>query len=85
MPFYWKGMPFGCSSGLASNPTDPLGPERGGLDEGDFGHAPDLQKALRETTAVIHLVCTTRPKSSNDEPIFDVQSNVISTLQLSRQ
>jgi UDP-glucose 4-epimerase len=50
--------------------------------EGDFGHAPDLQKALRETTAVIHLVCTTRPKSSNDEPIFDVQSNVISTLQL---
>lgn len=31
---------------------------------------------------MVHLVCTTRPKSSNDEPIFDVQSNVISTLQL---
>lgn len=50
--------------------------------EGDFGHSPDLQKALQGASAAIHLVCTTRPKSSNEEPIFDVQSNVISTLQL---
>lgn len=50
--------------------------------EGDFGHLPDIQMALEQATAVIHLVCTTRPKSSNDEPIYDVQSNVISTLQL---
>lgn len=50
--------------------------------EGEFGHLPDIQKALKGASAVIHLVCTTRPKSSNDEPIFDVQSNVISTLQL---
>ncbi|MEY4353698.1 MAG: hypothetical protein RLZZ609_1939 [Cyanobacteriota bacterium] len=50
--------------------------------EGDFGHLPDMRLALEGATAVIHLVCTTRPKSSNDEPIFDVQSNVIATLQL---
>ncbi|MGA1304243.1 MAG: NAD-dependent epimerase/dehydratase family protein [Cyanobium sp.] len=50
--------------------------------EGDFGYLPDVQLALEQATAVIHLVCTTRPKSSNDEPIYDVQSNVISTLQL---
>lgn len=50
--------------------------------EGDFGHIPDMRLALQGATAVVHLVCTTRPKSSNDEPIYDVQSNVISTLQL---
>lgn len=50
--------------------------------EGDFGHLPDVRLALQGAWAVVHLVCTTRPKSSNDEPIFDVQSNVISTLQL---
>lgn len=50
--------------------------------EGDFGHIPDIQKALAEATAVVHLVCTTRPKSSNDEPIYDVQSNVVASLQL---
>jgi UDP-glucose 4-epimerase len=50
--------------------------------EGDFGHSADLQKALQGASAAIHLVCTTRPKSSNEEPIFDVQSNVVSTLQL---
>jgi UDP-glucose 4-epimerase len=31
---------------------------------------------------VIHLISTTLPKSSNDDPIFDVQSNVVSTLRL---
>jgi UDP-glucose 4-epimerase len=50
--------------------------------EGDFGHIPDIRQALKGADAVVHLVCTTRPKSSNDEPIFDVQSNVVSTLQL---
>lgn len=50
--------------------------------EGEFGHIPDIQIGLEAATAVVHLVCTTRPKSSNDEPIYDVQSNVISTLQL---
>lgn len=49
---------------------------------GDFCQAEDLKKALQGTSAVIHLAWSTRPKSSNDAPIFDVQSNVIATLQL---
>ena len=53
--------------------------------EGDFGHLADLKKALEQATSVIHLVCTTRPKSSNDEPIYDVESNVISTLRLLKE
>ncbi|MFN9629856.1 MAG: NAD-dependent epimerase/dehydratase family protein [Cyanobacteriota bacterium] len=50
--------------------------------QGNFGHLPDVREALKGATSVIHLPWTTRPKSSNDEPIFDVQSNVVSTLQL---
>ena len=32
--------------------------------------------------AVMHLVSTTLPKGSNDDPIYDVQSNVVATLQM---
>jgi UDP-glucose 4-epimerase len=32
--------------------------------------------------AVIHCVSTTTPKSSNESPEFDIQSNVIGTLYL---
>ncbi|WP_122745997.1 NAD-dependent epimerase/dehydratase family protein, partial [Pseudomonas viridiflava] len=31
---------------------------------------------------VLHLVSTTLPKSSNDDPIYDVQSNMVSSLQM---
>ena len=50
--------------------------------EGDFSYLPDVQLAMKGVSAVVHLVCTTRPKSSNAEPIYDVQSNVVTTLKL---
>jgi UDP-glucose 4-epimerase len=31
---------------------------------------------------VLHLVSTTLPKNSNDDPIYDVQSNLVATLQM---
>jgi UDP-glucose 4-epimerase len=31
---------------------------------------------------VVHLVSTTLPKSSNDDPVYDVQSNLVATLHL---
>jgi UDP-glucose 4-epimerase len=49
---------------------------------GDFSHAHDVREALKGVDSVVHLVCTTRPKSSNEEPIFDVQTNLVATLQL---
>lgn len=49
---------------------------------GDFSHPHDVREALEGVDAVVHLVCTTRPKSSNEEPIFDVQTNLVATLQL---
>ncbi len=50
--------------------------------EGDFGSAFEVSEALDGMDAVMHLISTTLPKSSNDNPIYDVQSNVVSTLQL---
>lgn len=49
---------------------------------GDFISAHDIENALTDIDIVIHLVSTTLPSSSNDDPIHDVQSNVVSTLQL---
>jgi hypothetical protein len=49
---------------------------------GDFGQLADVKKALKDASAVVHLAWSTRPKSSNDAPILDVQSNVVATLQL---
>jgi UDP-glucose 4-epimerase len=49
---------------------------------GDILSAHDVSDAIDGMDAVLHLVSTTLPKSSNDDPIFDVETNVIGTLQL---
>lgn len=49
---------------------------------GDMMSIHDLTEAIAGVDVVIHLVSTTLPKSSNDDPIYDVQSNLISSLQL---
>jgi len=49
---------------------------------GDFSSPRDISEAVSGMDAVLHLVSTTLPKSSNDDAIYDVQSNVISTLQM---
>lgn len=49
---------------------------------GDLMSTHDVGAALDGVDAVMHLVSTTLPKSSNDDPIYDVQSNLVATLQL---
>ena len=50
--------------------------------EGDFVNHDDLSRALSGCDIVFHLAWTTLPKSSNDNPIYDVETNVIGTLHL---
>lgn len=50
--------------------------------EGDFINEDDLALALDGAEAVFHLVSTTLPKSSNDNPVYDVETNTIGTLRL---
>jgi len=50
---------------------------------GDFGNVGALSELIAAGfDAVIHCVSTTTPKSSNESPEFDIQSNVIGTLNV---
>jgi UDP-glucose 4-epimerase len=49
---------------------------------GDLLSMQDVTNAVRDTDAVLHLISTTLPKNSNDDPIYDVQSNVVGSLQI---
>jgi len=50
--------------------------------EGDMLSEGDLKKCLRGADAVLHLVSTTLPKNSNEDPIYDVESNLVGSLRL---
>lgn len=47
---------------------------------GDLVSAHDVGEAIDGMDVVLHLVSTTIPKTSNDDPIYDVQSNLVATL-----
>jgi len=49
---------------------------------GDMQSPHDVMTALEGMDAVLHLVSTTLPKNSNEDTVFDVQSNLVSTLHL---
>ena len=49
---------------------------------GDMLSPHDLALAIDGMDGVIHLVSSTLPKNSNQDAIFDVQSNLVATLQL---
>jgi UDP-glucose 4-epimerase len=50
---------------------------------GDFGNVGALDELIATGfDAIVHCVSTTTPKSSNESPEFDIQSNVIGTLYL---
>src|ERR1700741_2607658 len=49
---------------------------------GDFVNPDDLARALPGMEVVFHLISTTLPKSSNDNPLYDVGTNVVGTLRL---
>jgi len=49
---------------------------------GDFSSTHDVSAAIEGVDAVMHLVSTTLPKNSNDDPVYDVQSNIVATLQM---
>jgi UDP-glucose 4-epimerase len=50
--------------------------------EGDFVNQGDLEPAISGCDIIYHLVSTTLPKSSNENPLYDIETNVIGTLRL---
>lgn len=49
---------------------------------GDILNLHDVTEAMQGVDAVFHLVSTTLPKNSNDDPLYDVQSNIVASLQI---
>jgi UDP-glucose 4-epimerase len=50
--------------------------------EGDFNNEIDLKNALKGVDYVYHFVSTTLPQSSNLNPFYDVESNVLGSIKL---
>jgi len=49
---------------------------------GRIDDAGQVAEALHGIDIVFHLVSTTLPETSNDDPVFDVESNLIATLRI---
>lgn len=49
---------------------------------GDLMSTHDVAQAVEGMDIVLHLVSSTLPKGSNDDPIYDVSTNLIGTLQI---
>jgi UDP-glucose 4-epimerase len=67
------------STGLPSSVT---GHPRLEYLEGDVLNVDDLETALRDMEYVYHLVSTTLPKSSNDNPEYDISTNLVVSVRL---
>ncbi|MEE9234552.1 MAG: NAD-dependent epimerase/dehydratase family protein [Candidatus Acidoferrales bacterium] len=50
--------------------------------EGDFRQSGELGKAVEGCETAIHLVGTTVPSSSNRDPVFDLETNLVGTVRL---
>lgn len=48
----------------------------------EFKNLKEHPEIFRQIDGVYHLVHSTTPKTSNDDPIYDIESNVIGTIQL---
>lgn len=50
--------------------------------EGDFLNTEEVNEALHECEVIFHLVSTTIPKSSNDNPIYDIETNILGSVRM---
>ena len=49
---------------------------------GDFFSLHDVDRTIEGVDLVLHLISTTLPGNSNNDMVYDVQSNLVATLQL---
>ncbi len=53
--------------------------------EGDFNNVIDIRNSLKNIDYVFHLVSSTLPAGSNDNPVYDAETNLISSLKLFKE
>lgn len=49
---------------------------------GDFGVEAEAARALRDVDVCFHLACSTTPKTSNEDLLFDLDSNLLATVRM---
>ncbi|MBS1997098.1 MAG: NAD-dependent epimerase/dehydratase family protein, partial [Cyanobacteria bacterium SZAS LIN-2] len=49
---------------------------------GEFSNHGEIAEAVAGMDWVFHLACTTLPQTSNDDPVYDIHSNIGGTVQL---
>jgi len=49
---------------------------------GDFGSESDVSEAVDSCEVCFHLISTTVPKSSNLNPVFDIETNLVGTVRM---
>ena len=52
------------------------------LVEGNFLDPDTVRAALQDVEVVIHLICTVLPEQSNEDPIHDIETNVVGTVRM---
>lgn len=50
--------------------------------QGDFENITDVSPCLDDIDVVVHLISTTLPESSNKNPVYDVETNVVGTIKM---
>ncbi len=50
--------------------------------DGNFENSEDIRSALEDCDVCYHLISTTLPKSSNGDPCYDIESNLVGTVRL---
>ncbi len=52
------------------------------LIKGDFANENDITMAIKDIDYIFHFIGTTLPESSTQNPAYDIESNVISTIRM---
>ena len=53
--------------------------------KGDFNNELDIKTVIQGVDYIFHLICSTLPQTSNENPVYDVRNNVIPTVNLLEQ
>ena len=73
----------GCRVRIFDRAPQPVTLEQGvEYVQGNLGDVTAMRQAVSGCEVVFHLACTTYPKTSNSDPAYDIESNVLGTLQL---
>ena len=53
--------------------------------KGDFNNELDIKTVIQGVDYIFHLICSTLPQTSNENPVYDIRNNVIPTVHLLEQ